>query len=152
MFTDGLANIANFLFYLFFQLYTSRKRFYSRFFGMKQNCFSNCSSNSPSDVIVVLGSYFLFESFFQLLRYFNLGRFLDLRGTHCLANLKVLCKPLTSLIFYCRFVGVPFRSTVLLQPTTHCLVMLTEQPVFVITLDEVELVHFERVQVSSTVS
>ncbi|CAB4001027.1 Hypothetical predicted protein, partial [Paramuricea clavata] len=44
------------------------------------------------------------------------------------------------------FVGVPFRSTVLLQPTTHCLVMLTEQPVFVITLDEVELVHFERVQ------
>jgi hypothetical protein len=26
--------------------------------------------------------------------------------------------------------------------------MLTEQPVFVITLDEVELVHFERVQVS----
>ncbi|XP_046843723.1 FACT complex subunit SPT16-like [Xenia sp. Carnegie-2017] len=44
------------------------------------------------------------------------------------------------------FIGVPFRSTVLLQPTTHCLVMLTEQPVFVITLDEVELVHFERVQ------
>ncbi|XP_031569470.1 FACT complex subunit SPT16-like [Actinia tenebrosa] len=44
------------------------------------------------------------------------------------------------------FSGVPFRSTVLLQPTTHCLVNLTEQPVFIITLDEVELVHFERVQ------
>jgi nucleosome binding factor SPN SPT16 subunit len=43
---------------------------------------------------------------------------------------------------------VPHRSTVLLQPTTHCLVNLTEQPPFIIVLDEVELVHFERVQVS----
>lgn len=34
----------------------------------------------------------------------------------------------------------------MLQPTTHCLVTMTEQPVFIITLDEVELVHFERVQ------
>ena len=47
----------------------------------------------------------------------------------------------------CRFHGVPHRSTVLLQPTTHCLVNLTEQPPFIIVLDEVELVHFERVQV-----
>ncbi|XP_065056378.1 FACT complex subunit SPT16-like [Rhopilema esculentum] len=44
------------------------------------------------------------------------------------------------------FQGAPFRSTVLLQPTTHCVVNLTEQPTFVITLDEIELVHFERVQ------
>ncbi|KAK2556910.1 FACT complex subunit SPT16 [Acropora cervicornis] len=44
------------------------------------------------------------------------------------------------------FMGVPSRSTVLLQPTTHCLVNITEQPTFIITLDEVELVHFERVQ------
>merc|ERR1719494_253392 len=44
------------------------------------------------------------------------------------------------------FHGVPFRSTVLLQPTTHCLINLTEQPPFCITLDEIELVHFERVQ------
>lgn len=44
------------------------------------------------------------------------------------------------------FSGVPSRSTVLLQPTTHCLVNITEQPTFIITLDEVELVHFERVQ------
>jgi len=42
--------------------------------------------------------------------------------------------------------GVPFKSTVLLQPTTHCVVNLTEQPAFVITLEDVELVHFERVQ------
>ncbi|XP_071546474.1 FACT complex subunit spt16-like [Panulirus ornatus] len=44
------------------------------------------------------------------------------------------------------FPGAPFRSTVLLQPTSGCLVNLTEWPPFVIVLDEVELVHFERVQ------
>jgi len=44
------------------------------------------------------------------------------------------------------FMGAPHRSTVLLQPTTHCVVNLTEQPNFVITLDDIELVHFERVQ------
>jgi nucleosome binding factor SPN SPT16 subunit len=51
-------------------------------------------------------------------------------------------KPFRELGFH----GVPHRSTVLLQPTTHCLVNLTEQPPFIIVLDEVELVHFERVQ------
>lgn len=44
------------------------------------------------------------------------------------------------------FPGVPYRSTVLLQPTSGCLVNLTEWPPFVITLEDVELVHFERVQ------
>jgi len=44
------------------------------------------------------------------------------------------------------FHGVPFRSTVLLQPTSHALVNLTEWPVLVITLDGLELIHFERVQ------
>uniref|UniRef100_A0A2P2I040 FACT complex subunit n=1 Tax=Hirondellea gigas TaxID=1518452 RepID=A0A2P2I040_9CRUS len=44
------------------------------------------------------------------------------------------------------FPGAPFRSTVSLQPTSGCLVNLTEWPPFVIVLDEVELVHFERVQ------
>ncbi|CAB0035722.1 unnamed protein product [Trichogramma brassicae] len=44
------------------------------------------------------------------------------------------------------FPGAPFRSTVLLQPTSGCLVNLTEWPPFVITLEDVELVHFERVQ------
>ncbi|XP_044015295.1 FACT complex subunit spt16 isoform X2 [Aphidius gifuensis] len=43
------------------------------------------------------------------------------------------------------FPGAPFRSTVLLQPTSGCLVNLTEWPPFVITLEDVELVHFERV-------
>lgn len=43
------------------------------------------------------------------------------------------------------FFGVPFRSSVLLQPTSGTLVNLTEWPAFVITLDELELVHFERV-------
>lgn len=44
------------------------------------------------------------------------------------------------------FSGVPFKSTVLLQPTTYCIANLTEQPPFIITLEDVELVHFERVQ------
>ncbi|KAK4879994.1 hypothetical protein RN001_008140 [Aquatica leii] len=44
------------------------------------------------------------------------------------------------------FNGAPFRSTVLLQPTSGCLVNLTEWPPFVITLEDVELLHFERVQ------
>lgn len=43
------------------------------------------------------------------------------------------------------FPGVPYRSIVLLQPTSGCLVNLTDWPPFVITLDEIELVHFERV-------
>ncbi|XP_014206114.1 FACT complex subunit spt16 isoform X2 [Copidosoma floridanum] len=44
------------------------------------------------------------------------------------------------------FPGAPYRSTVLLQPTSGCLVNLVEWPPFVITLEDVELVHFERVQ------
>ncbi|KAI1722500.1 FACT complex subunit (SPT16/CDC68) domain-containing protein [Ditylenchus destructor] len=43
------------------------------------------------------------------------------------------------------FIGVPYRSSVSLKPTSSCLVNLTEWPPFVVTLDEVELVHFERV-------
>uniref|UniRef100_H3A579 FACT complex subunit n=1 Tax=Latimeria chalumnae TaxID=7897 RepID=H3A579_LATCH len=44
------------------------------------------------------------------------------------------------------FNGAPYRSTCLLQPTSSALVNVTEWPPFVVTLDEVELVHFERVQ------
>ncbi|KAK0141606.1 FACT complex subunit SPT16 [Merluccius polli] len=44
------------------------------------------------------------------------------------------------------FQGAPYRSTCLLQPTSSSLVNTTEWPPFVVTLDEVELVHFERVQ------
>jgi len=43
------------------------------------------------------------------------------------------------------FHGAPFRSTVLLQPTSGCLVNLTEWPPFVVSLTDIELVHFERV-------
>ncbi len=44
------------------------------------------------------------------------------------------------------FNGVPNRSNVLCQPTGDCLVQLTEPPFMVLTLDEIEIVHLERVQ------
>jgi nucleosome binding factor SPN SPT16 subunit len=43
------------------------------------------------------------------------------------------------------FNGTPHRSMVQLQPTSSCLVCVVEQPPFVLTLDQVETVHFERV-------
>ncbi|KAK6109487.1 FACT complex subunit SPT16 N-terminal lobe domain family protein [Brugia pahangi] len=43
------------------------------------------------------------------------------------------------------FFGVPYRSSCTLKPTSSCLVNLSEWPPFVVTLDEVEFVHFERV-------
>ncbi|KAI9656979.1 MAG: FACT complex subunit spt16 [Alyxoria varia] len=44
------------------------------------------------------------------------------------------------------FNGVPSRSSVLVQPSTDCLIQLTEPPFLVITLAEIEIVHLERVQ------
>jgi len=44
------------------------------------------------------------------------------------------------------FSGVPNRSNVLMQPTTDCLVQLTEPPFTVVTLDDIEIAHLERVQ------
>ena len=44
------------------------------------------------------------------------------------------------------FNGVPSRSSVLVQPTTDCLVQLTEPPFMVVTLTDIEVVHLERVQ------
>jgi len=44
------------------------------------------------------------------------------------------------------FNGVPFRANVLCAPTTDALVSLTDPPFLVITLDEVEVAHLERVQ------
>ncbi|PKI85782.1 Xaa-Pro aminopeptidase [Malassezia vespertilionis] len=44
------------------------------------------------------------------------------------------------------FNGVPSRASVLLQPTTDCLVQLTDPPFLVVTLSEIEIVHLERVQ------
>ena len=50
--------------------------------------------------------------------------------------------PYNDLAFY----GAPNKGIVKLMPTVNCLVNLTEYPFFVITLDDVEIVHFERVQ------
>ncbi|CAZ80542.1 unnamed protein product [Tuber melanosporum] len=44
------------------------------------------------------------------------------------------------------FNGVPFRANVLCAPTTDALVQLTDPPFLVITLDEIEIAHLERVQ------
>ncbi|KAJ5888869.1 FACT complex subunit s.t1.c16 [Penicillium taxi] len=44
------------------------------------------------------------------------------------------------------FTGVPSRSNVLIQPTTDALVQLTEPPFMVLTLNEIEIAHLERVQ------
>lgn len=44
------------------------------------------------------------------------------------------------------FTGTPFRASVNLVPTVNCLVCLTEMPFFVLTLDEVEMVNFERIK------
>lgn len=46
------------------------------------------------------------------------------------------------------FNGVPNRSNVLMAPTTDALVQLTEPPFTVITLEEIEVAHLERIQVS----
>lgn len=43
------------------------------------------------------------------------------------------------------FNGTPFRSMVLLQPTSSCLINVSEMPPFVLTLESIELIHFERV-------
>lgn len=44
------------------------------------------------------------------------------------------------------FNGVPFRASVLCCPTTDALVQLTDPPFLVITVDEIEIAHLERVQ------
>jgi nucleosome binding factor SPN SPT16 subunit len=56
------------------------------------------------------------------------------------ANLRV-DMPFRDLSFH----GVPSRSNVIVQPTTDCLIQLTEPPFLVVTLDDIELVHLERV-------
>ena len=44
------------------------------------------------------------------------------------------------------FEGVPHRTNVRLQPTTECLVHLTDPPFLVTTLSEIEIASLERVQ------
>ena len=60
-----------------------------------------------------------------------------------------MARKATELAVELGFDGVPVKSMVLIQPTTHALVHLTEMPFTVITLDDVELVSLERVQVRS---
>ena len=43
------------------------------------------------------------------------------------------------------FNGVPFRSNVVLYPTPSCIISLSELPFFVITVNEIEIIYFERV-------
>ncbi|CAD26188.1 similarity to yeast CDC68 [Encephalitozoon cuniculi GB-M1] len=43
------------------------------------------------------------------------------------------------------FYGVPFRESVMIKQTHECLVSLDEAPYFVLTLEDVEVVNFERV-------
>jgi nucleosome binding factor SPN SPT16 subunit len=44
------------------------------------------------------------------------------------------------------FHGVPHKSNVFIMPSVNCLMSLIDQPFFVVSLSEVEVVHFERVQ------
>lgn len=44
------------------------------------------------------------------------------------------------------FEGVPFRTNVRLQPTTECLVYLSDPPFLVVTLSDIEISSLERVQ------
>ncbi|KAF7311639.1 FACT complex subunit SPT16 [Mycena kentingensis (nom. inval.)] len=44
------------------------------------------------------------------------------------------------------FEGVPHRTSVRLQPTTECLIHLTDAPFLVVTLSEIEIASLERVQ------
>ncbi|CAJ0829656.1 22431_t:CDS:2 [Entrophospora sp. SA101] len=44
------------------------------------------------------------------------------------------------------FFGFPFKTNVLLQPTTDCLVHLVDLPFLVITMSDVEVVNLERIQ------
>ena len=46
------------------------------------------------------------------------------------------------------FYGAPNRTSVFLQPTSHCLVNLTEFPPFVVCLEDVEIAFFERISPS----
>lgn len=44
------------------------------------------------------------------------------------------------------FFGVPFKTNVFIMPSVNCLLSLVEQPFFVLSLSEIEVAHFERVQ------
>ena len=45
------------------------------------------------------------------------------------------------------FLGMPHKEMVLIQPTAHCLVNLSEKDPFVLSVDEVEHIHFQRLSI-----
>ena len=45
------------------------------------------------------------------------------------------------------FYGTPNRSQVFIVPTVNCLVNLIEMPFFIMPIEEIEVAHFERIQV-----
>ena len=49
--------------------------------------------------------------------------------------------PFEELFFY----GCPFKSVVKVRPTKNCLIAISEFPFFVVDIDDIEIVHFERV-------
>ena len=50
--------------------------------------------------------------------------------------------PIEDLDFY----GCPHKSVVKVRPTKECLIAISEFPFFVIDIDDIESIHFERVQ------
>ena len=46
-----------------------------------------------------------------------------------------------------KFEGAPNKANVMLYPTVHCLVNLSETPFFIMNLEEIEVAHFERITV-----
>ena len=47
-----------------------------------------------------------------------------------------------------KFVGCHTKASVNMYPTTNCLVSLSELPTFVMDIEDIEIVHFERVTLS----
>lgn len=43
------------------------------------------------------------------------------------------------------FYGCPHKSVVKVKPTKNCLIAISEFPFFVVDIDDIEMVHFERV-------
>lgn len=43
------------------------------------------------------------------------------------------------------FEGCPFKSVVKIRPTKNCLIAISEFPPFVIDINDIEVVHFERI-------
>jgi nucleosome binding factor SPN SPT16 subunit len=43
------------------------------------------------------------------------------------------------------FYGCPFKSVVKVRPTKNCLIAISEFPFFVVDINDIEVVHFERV-------